>query len=130
MRLLAVVLAAAVVFGLAGVADAAKAGGKAAKTGDKPAKTGKADVVRGKVVSVAADGLSFVVQQAKTQQNVTVTVDASTRFKGVVAKAADLVAGQRVVVKLANGTAKLVTVNAAKAKGPKSGKHSASATES
>ncbi len=110
MRYLTLALAVLFVVGMATVADA-RVGGKA----DKPAK---GDVVKGKVVSVAADGSSLVVKNKKAGE-VTVKVDAQTQVKGAATTVAAITSGEHVVVRLAGGVAKVITV---KAKGHKAGK--------
>jgi hypothetical protein len=95
--------------------------GVAGAKGHKAGKREKAPALKGKVVSVAGDGL--VVKQRKTHEQVTVPVGADTRFKGAAAKITDVKAGQRVRVRPATGTAKVIKVRDGKAKVKAKGKH-------
>jgi hypothetical protein len=91
-----------------------KAANKAAK-GDRP---NKKDSVIGTVVK--ADATSITVQtRGKKGAEVTVTVDANTKFEGVTG-AADLKAGQHIVATPNVGTATKVVVHGGK--GDKAGK--------
>jgi len=93
--------------------------GVAGAKGHKAGKREKAPALKGKVVSVAGDGL--VVKQRKTHEQATVPVGTDTRFKGAATKLADVKAGERVRVRPATGTAKVIRVNEAKVKAK--GKH-------
>ena len=97
--------------------------GVAGAKGHKAGKHEKAPALKGKVVSVAGDGL--VVKQRKTHEQVTVPVGDKTRFKGAAAKLADVKAGERVRVRPNTGTAKVIRVNEAKVKAK--GKHNGKA---
>jgi len=108
-------LVLALVFAVgAGVAQAK--GNKA----DKPGKVGKKDhaAVSGKVVS-ATDTSITIQTRGKKGMEVTVTVDATTKYKGV-ASASDIKPGMRITVTPATGTATKVVVHD---KGDKAGKN-------
>jgi hypothetical protein len=108
-------LVLALVFAVgAGVAQAK--GNKA----DKPGKVGKKDhdAVSGKVIS-ATDTSITIQTRGKKGDQVTVTVDASTKYKGV-ASASDIKPGMRITVTPATGTATKVVVHE---KGDKAGKN-------
>jgi hypothetical protein len=101
----------------AGVAQAK--GNKA----DKAGKVGKKDhdAVAGKVVSATAT--SITIQTAgKKGAEVTITVDASTQYKGV-ASATDLKPGMKITVTPATGTATKVVVHEKGEKGDTAGKN-------
>jgi len=112
MRFWTSIAAALLVLGLAG---AVQAKGK----DDKAVKTKQRDVLRGKVVSVAADGKSFVLKkQGKKGKTVTETLADSTKIRVKTAKNAkaqpgtvtDLKAGEHVRVTPAKGTPKRVVI--------------------
>ena len=101
------VLAMALVAGFAGAVLADDAGG--GKTDEKPLK--------GKVVSVASDGLSFIITSGrKDPKQTTVTCDANTTvtIDGNASKVTDLKEGLFVEVSPATGTAKTVTAKTPK----------------
>ena len=99
--------------------------GVAGAKGHKAGKREKAPALKGKVVSVAGDGL--VVKQRKTHEQATVPVGTDTRFKGAATKLADVKAGERVRVRPATGTAKVIKVRDGKAKVKAKGKHKGNA---
>ena len=110
-------LALALVLALsAGVAQAGK-GNKA----DKPAKAGKVDRKNGVVGTVVkSDASSITVQtRGKKGAEVTVAIDANTKFEGVTA-ATDLKVGQHIIATPNTGTATKVVVQGGK--GDKAGK--------
>jgi hypothetical protein len=85
---------------------------------DKAGKVGKKDGVVGTVVK--ADKTSITVQtRGKKGGEVTVAIDANTKFEGV-ASADDLKAGQRVIATPNTGTATKIVVHGGK--GDKAGK--------
>ena len=110
MSLIALALVVAV---SAGVAQAK--GNKA----DKPGKVGKKDHegVAGTVVSATASSITMQTRGKKGAE-VTIAVDASTKFEGV-ASATDLKPGMKIKVTPATGTATKVMVHG---KGDKAGK--------
>jgi hypothetical protein len=85
--------------------------------GDKPGKIGKKDHagISGKVVSSTATSIT-IQKGGKNGTEVTITVDASTQYKGVTS-ATDLQPGMRVTVTPATGTATKVVVHEKGAKG-------------
>ena len=110
-------LAMVVALGAANVSYAAK-GDKAANKAAKGDKAGKKDGVMGTVVK--ADATSITVQtRGKKGAEVTVTVDANTKFEGVTS-AADLKPGQRIIATPTTGTATKVVVHGGK--GDKAGR--------
>ena len=109
MKTWATIAAALLALGLAGVAEArghARRGQRAQQR----------DVLRGKILSIAADGKSFVV--AHKGATTTVTVGDQTRVllktakheKGQPGTLAALHAGERVRVKPATGTAEKIVI--------------------
>jgi hypothetical protein len=118
MKFWTAVLAILFAVSLVGVAEAKGGGAKANKAGKTGTKA-KADVLKGKVVSVAADGQSLVVKQKKTKAQVTVAVGPKTKVKGAATSVSQITAGERVKVRPATGTAKVIKVKAAKVKGAK-----------
>ncbi|MDB5322982.1 MAG: hypothetical protein JWN40_4613 [Phycisphaerales bacterium] len=124
MKRFTTLLALALILSLgAGVTYAAK-GDKAAAKAAKAAKgdkAGKKDGIMGTVVK--ADDKSITVQtRGKKGAEVTVAIDASTKFEGV-ATAADIKPGQHIMATPNVGTATKVTVQAGK--GDKAGKKAA-----
>ena len=105
MKIWMSVLAAVVVFGLAGVSQAAKAKGE-----------GKG--LKGQVVSVAADGTSVVITTGgkKNATELTIPVDKETTVTvdGAASKVSDLKKDMYVMVSPATGTAKTITATTTK----------------
>jgi hypothetical protein len=111
MKRYTTLIALALVLALgAGVAQAGK-GNKADKP-NKADKVGKKEGVVGTVVK--ADATSITVQtRGKKGAEVTIAIDANTKFEGVAA-AADLKAGQRVIATPNVGTATKIVVHGGK----------------
>jgi hypothetical protein len=117
MKRFTTLLALALVVALGANVSYAAKGDKAAARAAKGDKAGKKDAVMGTVVK--ADATSITVQtRGKKGAEVTIAVDANTKFEGV-AGAADLKAGQRIVATPNVGTATKVTVQG---KGERAGK--------
>jgi len=118
MKRFTTLLALAFVIALGANVSYAAKGDKAANKAAKGDKANKKDSVMGTVVK--ADATSITVQtRGKKGAEVTVTVDANTKFQGV-ASAADLKPGQKIVATPNTGTATKVTVHGGK--GDKAGK--------
>ena len=117
MKRFTTLLALAFVIALGANVSYAAKGDKAANKAAKGDKPNKKDSVMGTVVK--ADATSITVQtRGKKGAEVTVTVDANTKFEGVTG-AADLKPGQKIVATPNTGTATKVTVQG---KGDKAGK--------
>ena len=120
MKRFTTLLALAMVVALGANVSYAAKGDKAAAKAAKGDKAGKKDTVMGTVVK--ADATSITVQtRGKKGAEVTVTVDANTKFEGVTG-AADLKPGQKITATPNTGTATKVTVQGKGAKGDKAGK--------
>jgi hypothetical protein len=124
MKRFTTLLALAFVIALGANVSYAAKGDKAAAKAAKGDKANKKDSVMGTVVK--ADATTITVQtRGKKGAEVTVTVDANTKFEGVTG-AADLKAGQRIIATPNTGTATKVTVQGKGAdkagKGGKAGK--------
>ncbi len=118
MKRFTTLLALALVVALGANVSYAAKGDKAAAKAAKGDKAGKKDAVMGTVVK--ADATSITVQtRGKKGAEVTVTIDANTKFQGVTG-AADIKAGQHIMATSNTGTATKVTVQGGK--GDKAGK--------